>query len=53
MDDVLTKMEVEYNMNLTATEIDMIVKAVSSYSSIASNYGIHEESVYTIKAMFR
>lgn len=53
MDDVLTKMEVDYNMDLTATEIDRIVKAVSSYSSIASNYGIHEESVYTIKAMFR
>ena len=50
---VINKIHKEHRMDLTATEIDRIVKAVSSYESISRNYGINEEVVYTIKAMFR
>ena len=50
---VIDKIHKEHRMDLTATEIDRIVKAVSSYESISRNYGINEEVVYTVKAMFR
>ena len=40
-------------MDITATEIDRIVKAVASYQSISRDYGINEDTVYTIKALFR
>ena len=50
---VIDKIHKEHRMDLTATEMDKIVKAVSSYESISRNYGINEEVVYKIKAMFR
>ena len=53
MDLIINKLHLEQNMEVTATEVDRIVKAVSSYESIAANFGINEESVYTIKALFR
>lgn len=53
MDLVINKIHKEQRMDLTATEIDKIVKAVASYESIAKNYGLNEEVVYTVKAMFR
>jgi hypothetical protein len=53
MDEILTKMEIEYDLDLTATEINKIVDTVASYDSIARNYGINEDAVYTIKSMFR
>ena len=53
MDLIINKLHLEQNMEVTATEVDKIVKAVSSYESIAANFGINEESVYTIKALFR
>ena len=53
MDLVINKLHVEQKMDLTATEIDKIVKAVSSYESLANNFGINEETVYTLKALFR
>tara|TARA_R110002020_G_scaffold447481_1_gene659840 strand:+ start:2117 stop:4636 length:2520 start_codon:yes stop_codon:yes gene_type:complete len=53
MDLIINKLHVEQKMEVTATEVDKIVKAVSSYESIAANFGINEESVYTIKALFR
>ena len=53
MDTIINKIHVNHNMDLTATEVDKIVKAVASYESLARNYGVTEEVVYTIKAMFR
>ena len=53
MDLTINKLHREQRMDLTATEIHKIVKAVSSYESIAKNFGINEEVVYTVKAMFR
>ena len=50
---VINKIHREHRMDVTATEVDKIVKSVSSYESISRNYGINEEVVYTIKAMFR
>ena len=53
MDIIINKIEKEQKMDLTATEINKIVKSVSSYESLAKNFGINEEAVYTVKAMFR
>ena len=53
MDLVINKVHDEHRIDLTATEIDRMVKSVSSYKSIANNYGLNEEVVYTVKALFR
>ena len=53
MDLVINKVHIEQRMDITATEIDKIVKAVASYESLSRNYGINEDTVYTIKALFR
>ena len=53
MDLVINKVHLEQKMDITATEIDRIVKAVASYQSISRDYGINEDTVYTIKALFR
>ena len=34
-------------------EVDSIVKSVSSYESLAKNFGVNEDVIYTVKAMFR
>ena len=47
MDAIINKVDI------TATEINTIVKAVSSYESLALNHGVTEDDIYTIKAMFR
>ena len=53
MDLVINKIHTEQRTDITATEIDRIVKAVASYQSISRDYGINEDTVYTIKALFR
>jgi len=53
MDLVINKIHTEQRMDVTATEINKIVKAVASYESISRDYGINEDTVYTIKALFR
>jgi hypothetical protein len=53
MDDIINKMEKEHRVDITATEINSIVKSVSSYDSLARNHGVNEEIIYTVKAMFR
>lgn len=53
MDLVINKIHTEQRMDITATEINKIVKAVASYESISRNFGLNEETIYTVKAMFR
>jgi len=53
MDIIITKIEKEHKMSITAIEVDSIVKSVSSYESLAKNFGVNEDVIYTIKAMFR
>ena len=53
MDLIINKIQKEQRMDLTATEVNKIVKAVSSYESISRDFGINEETVYTVKALFR
>ena len=53
MDIIVTKIEKEHKMDITAIEIDSIVKSVSSYESLAKNFGVNEDVIYTVKAMFR
>jgi hypothetical protein len=47
------KMEEKYNIDMNATEIIGIVKAVDSFEGIAEDYGIDSEHVYIVKANFR
>ena len=51
MDYIITKFE--DRLSITALEIEGIVKSVNSYRGISRHYGIPEETVYEIKAMFR
>ena len=53
MDIIITKIENEHKMDITAMEVDSIVKSVSSYESLAKNFGVNEDVIYTVKAMFR
>ena len=53
MDIIITKIETEHKMDITAIEVNDIVKSVSSYSSLAKNFGVNEDVIYTVKAMFR
>ena len=41
------------NLDLTALEIENIVKAIDSFKSIGLEYGLSSDSVYLIKANFR
>lgn len=41
------------NLDLTALEIENIVKAIDSFKSIGLEYGVSSDSVYLIKANFR
>ena len=53
MDNIINKVYDNHKVGLTGVEIDGIVKEVSSYDSIAKSFGVNEEIVYTVKAMFR
>ena len=53
MDKVITKMQVDENIDLSYLEVEQIVKAVDSHQNISREYGISGEQVYLIKANFR
>ena len=53
MQNIISKMETDYHIDMTATEITGIVKAVDSFEGIAKDYGIDTEQVYVLKANFR
>ena len=50
---MITKMQVDENIDLTSFEVEQIIKAVDSHDSISKEYGISGEQVYMIKASFR
>ena len=50
---MITKMQVDENIDLTAFEVEQIIKAVDSHDNISKEYGISGEQVYMIKASFR
>ena len=53
MDSAIDIMEKEYNVEVTASEIENIVKDVDSMESLSKRHGIPSESVYFLKATFR
>ena len=53
LDEVITKMETKHSVDLAASEVYDIVKAIDSMKNIARNHGISEELVYELKANFR
>ena len=46
-------MHLEENIDLTNYEVENVIKAIDSHESIAKEYGISSEQVYSIKAHFR
>jgi hypothetical protein len=53
IDKMITKMQVDENIDLSYLEVEQIVKAVDSHDNISKEYGISKEQVYLIKANFR
>ena len=51
--EMINKMEKEYHLDISASEISSIVNDVDSFNSISKSYGISTEHVYVIKANFR
>lgn len=51
--NMITKMEREYNLDISASEITGVVNELDSFDSISKSYGISTEHVYVIKANFR
>tara|TARA_R110000744_G_scaffold245699_2_gene362332 strand:- start:5 stop:2458 length:2454 start_codon:yes stop_codon:yes gene_type:complete len=50
---MMTKMQVNENVDMSYLELDQIIKAVDSHDNISKEYGISGEQVYMIKAHFR
>lgn len=50
---MITKMQVDENIDLSHLEVEQIVKAIDSHNNISKEYGISKEQVYLIKANFR
>ena len=50
---MITKMQVDEDIDMSNLEIDNIIKAVDSHDNISREYGISSEQVYMIKAHFR
>ncbi len=53
MENMITKMETDFHIDMSASEIIGVVKAVDSFEGIAKEYGIDAEHVYVLKANFR
>jgi len=53
MSNIITKMETDYRIDMSANEIIGVIKAVDSFEGIAKEYGIDAEHVYVLKANFR
>jgi len=53
IEKMITKMQVDENIDLSTLEVENIVKAVDSHENISKEYGISSEQVYMIKANFR
>ena len=53
MDSAIDIMEKEYNVEVTASEVETIVKDVDSMENLSKRHGIPSESVYFLKATFR
>jgi len=53
IEKMITKMQVDENIDLSTLEVENIVKAVDSHDNISKEYGISSEQVYMIKANFR
>ena len=43
----------KYKVDMTAMEIEKVVKEIDSMQSIGTKYGIPQEGVYFLKANFR
>jgi len=53
LDMMINKMEREYHLDISASEITSIVSEIDSFDSISKAHGISTEHVYLIKANFR
>ena len=50
---MLIKMQRDYNLDMSASELVNVVNEIDSFQNISKEYGIDTEHVYVIKANFR
>jgi len=53
VNDMLIKMQRDYNLDMSASELVNVVNEIDSFQNISKEYGIDTEHVYVIKANFR
>ena len=53
VNDMLIKMQRDYNLDMSASELVNVVNDIDSFQNISKEYGIDTEHVYVIKANFR
>ena len=53
VEKMITKMQIEEDIDLSNLEVEHIIKTVDSHENISKEYGISGEQVYKIKAHFR
>tara|TARA_R110000796_G_C14334479_1_gene409529 strand:- start:159 stop:650 length:492 start_codon:yes stop_codon:yes gene_type:complete len=53
IEKMITKMQIEEDIDLSNLEVEHIIKTVDSHQNISKEYGISGEQVYKIKAHFR
>ena len=53
MDYIINKMEREFKLDVTALEINSIVKSYESFENLSKRHGIGKEAIYVIKGLCR
>ena len=53
VESMLIKMQDEYNLDMSASELVSVVNDINSFDNISKSHGISNEHVYLIKANFR
>ena len=53
MDYIINKMEREFKLDVTALEINSIVKSYDSFENLSKKHGIGKEAIYVIKGLSR
>ncbi len=53
VEDMLIKIQEDYNLDMSASELVSVVNEIDSFNNISKAHGISQEHVYLIKANFR
>ena len=53
MDYIINKIEKEFKVDVTALEINDIVKSCDSFENLSEKHGVGKEAIYVIKGLCR